>query len=216
MKYNFIDLFSGVGGFSAGFKKAKFNHLFSIDINSYCKEVYNLNFPNDIFYEQDITKIDNKTFLKMIGKSRVDVIIGGPPCQGFSTIGKRISSDKNVRLSKDKRNNLVFEFIRLVEVAKPKFFVMENVRGIKTRENGKIFNELLKNISDIGYFFKTNTLNSADYGVPQNRERVFIIGSKKGMNFEFPKFTHGSELLGLKPYETVGSALKGLNKKGIN
>ena len=207
---NFIDLFCGVGGFSSGFKKEQFSCLFSIDNNDYCKKVYEENFPKDQFILKDINLLSDDEFLGFIGNKKVDLIIGGPPCQGFSTIGKRISSDKNVRKQEDERNNLVYEFIRLVKIAKPSYFIMENVRGIRTRDKGLIFKELLSKIESIDYYYEVKTLNSANYGVPQNRERVFIIGSRDDKKISFPSETNGPELLGLDPYLTVGDAINDL------
>ena len=213
---NFIDLFSGVGGFSSGLIEAGYKHILSVDNNKYCKDAYRINFPEHKFILKDISKLFKEELLGSIGKKKIHLVVGGPPCQGFSTIGKRISSNESVRNSKDKRNNLVYEFIRIVEIIQPSVFVMENVRGIKTRENGNIFSNLLKRITRSGYAYKVKVLNAAHYGVPQNRERVFIIGTNTKKNIEFPDETHGLDLFNLKPLKTVGEAFQNLeNKKDI-
>ena len=213
---NFIDLFSGVGGFTSGLIKAGYKHVLSIDNNKYCQDTYKLNFPEDQFLLKDISKLKKNDLLNAIRRKKIHLVVGGPPCQGFSTIGKRISSKESIRESKDIRNNLVYEFLKIIEFIKPNVFVMENVKGIKTREKGVIFMNLLKKIEKSGYNYKVKVLNAAHYGVPQNRERVFIIGTNTKKNMEFPEETHGSELFNLKPLKTVGEALMGLeNKKRV-
>ena len=213
-KLSFIDLFCGAGGMSHGFKKEGFELLFAVDNNEYCKKVYEKNFPGDKFFHLDLKNITNQKFKSLIGRDNVDLVVGGPPCQGFSTIGNRVSSNPTNRSKKDDRNNLVYEFIRLVEVAKPKMFVMENVKGILTRDEGKIFSNLLKMIERLGFSYRYRVLNAADYGVPQFRKRVFIIGTKiKSINLEFPDETHGPELLNLDKYVTVEDAFLNLDEK---
>ena len=126
------------------------------------------------FVLSDLSNL-NKNIFKGL---KPDIVVGGPPCQGFSTIGARISSVEKKRKKKDIRNNLVFSFIEHVNYLNPKIFLMENVSGILTRENGNIFSELKKKIKNYGYRYEVFNLDAVNYGVPQYRKRVFIIGTK--------------------------------------
>ncbi|WP_312702448.1 DNA cytosine methyltransferase [Sedimentibacter sp.] len=202
--YTVVDLFSGVGGFQIGFEKAGFDIIFSTDIDDYCEKVHKLNRPNVPFLKADIRDIDNLTLDNFINKD-VDILIGGPPCQGFSTIGKRVSSDPKKRSEKDPRNTLFREYIRILKYLQPKIFLMENVQGILTREKGKIFSEIQKTFKETGYEFNFTILNAADYGVPQIRNRVFFYGNKIGIKLNPPAPKYGSN--GLKPYKTVNDAI---------
>lgn len=139
-KFTAVDLFSGAGGLELGFEKAGFDIVFSTDFDEYCEKVHLLNRPNIPFLKIDIHNLDAATIDKYVSK-QVDVLIGGPPCQGFSTIGKRISSDPQKRIQSDPRNTLFKEYIRILKYLKPKFFLMENVEGLMTRDHGAIFEE---------------------------------------------------------------------------
>jgi DNA (cytosine-5)-methyltransferase 1 len=177
----YIDLFSGSGGFSLGFDQKGFENIFSVDIEpSYC-ETYKHNFPNHKLIEKDICQLsdDEITFLK--GKHEIDVVIGGPPCQGFSmagSIGRKFIDDP--------RNWLFKEFVRVVKVVQPKFFVMENVARLFSHNKGTTKDEIIKDFEKIGYKVDCKILNSADYGVPQMRKRAIFIGSKEQKNIIFP------------------------------
>lgn len=173
--YNFIDLFSGCGGLSEGFIMNDFNLLAvnEFDKNIMATNVYNhskYTDPNN-FILGDITKEETKEQIKEVCKGKqVDVIIGGPPCQGFSYAGWRNPNDS--------RNQLFKEFVAMVAYFKPKFFVMENVLGILTMRNGEAIKEIIEAFAEIGYYVnKPLKLNADDFGVPQKRKRVFIIGS---------------------------------------
>ena len=210
-KYKVVDIFSGIGSFHLGFQRANFNIIFSTDNNIYCEESHKFNFPNINYFNKDILDIDEKFLNKHLKyKTRSDVLIGGPPCQGFSTIGSRVSSDPLKRKKKDLRNNLVFEFVRILAILKPKIFLMENVRGILTRNQGIIFAKLMEEFDNINYFTKYAIVNAKDYGVAQNRERVFVIGSSKKINLDFPLPTHGNDRLSLKPYVTIKDVISDL------
>ena len=191
-KLKVIDLFCGSGGFTLGFLSEKYNVELAVDIDPYCQKVYQKNLPNIRFELRDISSLDKKIFAGL----KPDVVVGGPPCQGFSTIGSRISSVKKKRMKKDIRNNLVFSFIEHVNYLNPKFFLMENVRGILSREDGGIFRELVKKIKSYGYKFEIYNLDAVNYGVPQYRKRVFIAGTKLE-NYEIskPSYTHGDHFL---------------------
>jgi len=188
-QYTAVDLFSGAGGLELGFEKAGFNIVFSTDFDSYCEKVHILNRPNIPFLKIDIYDLDEQTLTKYVPNG-TDVLIGGPPCQGFSTIGKRISSDPNKRAQSDPRNTLFKEYIRILNFLRPKFFLMENVEGLITREHGSIFEEIKKTFAETGYLFNYIILNAADYGVPQIRNRIFFYGNRVGIKMSPPQKTH--------------------------
>lgn len=196
-KYNFIDLFSGAGGLMRGFIDADFTPLFSVEMWEPAVETHELNYPNVKLYAEDIRAISNDRLTQY--KNKVDVIIGGPPCQGFSTIGKR--------LVKDPRNELVFEFIRFVEVIQPKFFLMENVRGLLSSDGGKTKEAIEAEFDSIGYKVLSKVLCAADFGVPQIRNRIFFLGVRNDIDilptFPEPQFSKNE-------YATVGDAINDL------
>ncbi|MBN1800917.1 MAG: DNA cytosine methyltransferase [Candidatus Lokiarchaeota archaeon] len=170
-----IDLFSGAGGLSLGFKLEGFKILLSVEKEKIFHETYNLNNPDCICLNEDITNLDVKqTCLKYLPNSRVTGIIGGPPCQGYSSVGNRNRNDP--------RNTLVYYFIKWVETIKPWFFVMENVPGILTMDKGRVVQKIKQLYNDIGYECQMRLLKASDYGIPQVRKRVFFIGFKEKMS----------------------------------
>lgn len=184
--FNFVDLFAGCGGLSEGFLMNDFNLLAA---NEFDKNIIQTNILNhskhvskDKFILGDVTKEETKqNIYDACGDKQVDVILGGPPCQGFSYAGWR---DPN-----DNRNQLFREFVSIVRTLKPKFFVMENVLGILTMRNGEAIKDIIQAFSDEGYHVGTPLkLNSMWFGVPQKRKRVFIIGSLDP-NIEFQQPT---------------------------
>lgn len=204
--YTFIDLFSGVGGLLRGFIDAGYKPLFSVEYWKPAIDTHKLNYPDIPLLTEDIRKIDNKRLSEY--KGIIDIVVGGPPCQGFSTIGKR--------LIKDPRNELVFEFIRFVAETKPKIFLMENVRGLLSSDDGKIKEAIANEFSSIGYNIISKVICAADYGVPQMRYRVFFLGVRDDYQIEprFPDPTNSKE-----NYMTVGDAindLMGLEEKVEN
>lgn len=210
-KYKVMDLFSGAGGFLLGFEKEGFDIILSTDFDEDCEKVHKINRPNIPFVRADIRTLSNEKIDELLNGQTVDVLIGGPPCQGFSTIGNRVSSDPERRTKYDPRNDLFREYIRILNHLKPKVFVMENVKGIKTRDGGTIFEEIQRQFKETGYDFNCITLNAADYGVPQYRERVFFYGTRIGVDFEAPIPTHGENR---NPYNIVLDAIGDLANKG--
>ena len=209
-KYKIVDLFSGAGGLELGFEQAGYDVVFSTDFDENCEKVHIANRPNIPFLRTDIHDLDEKTLDKYVTEE-IDVLVGGPPCQGFSTIGKRISSDPNKRYQKDPRNTLFKEYIRILTYLKPKFFLMENVEGLLTRDKGTIFEEIKKTFAATGYEFNYVVLNAADYGVPQMRNRIFFYGNRVGVKMTPPIPTHSEN--GETPWTTVGSAISDLADK---
>lgn len=170
-----VDLFSGAGGLTQGFKMAGFNILVAVDIDESAKETYTFNHPNVEFIHDDMKKITGDRILDLVarkGFSGVDVLIGGPPCQAFSFANRHSGGLENPHSSG------VWEFLRLIEEIKPTVFVMENVLGIKSRGNGHISAQIEEKARRLGYQVENASLFAADFGVPQNRKRTFLFGSK--------------------------------------
>ena len=172
MKPTVIDLFAGVGGLSLGFEQAGFDVVLA---NEYDKEIaaaYQRNHHKTKMVVGDITALDlEETFGTFAGK--IDVIIGGPPCQGFSQKGQR----KTIH---DERNFLFKYYVKVVKLVRPRYFVMENVPNLLTAENGYFQKEIIDLFNSMGYSLNTGILNAADFGVPQNRRRAVIIGKRDG------------------------------------
>lgn len=185
-KYKIISLFSGAGGLDLGFYNNNFEIIWANDFDKVSVETYKKNLGNHIIYG-DITKINSSSI-----PNNADVILGGFPCQGFSVAN-------NKRNMKDMRNYLYLEMVRIINDKQPKIFVAENVKGLLSMENGKILEMIIKDFKDIGYEVDYKVLNSADYGVPQLRERIVIIGNKIGKKNLFPKKTHDN--FNLKDYQ---------------
>lgn len=204
MAYNVLDIFSGAGGLMLGFEQEGFEIILSTDIDEDCEKVHRYNRPDKSYIRADIYDLTNDKIDELLEGKRIDVLIGGPPCQGFSTIGARASSDPEKRMKHDPRNDLFREYIRILKHVNPKFFLFENVKGIKTRDGGRIFEDIERTFKETGYSFKNITLNAADYGVPQIRERVFLFGTRLDVEFDAPLPTHGE---GRKPYTTVLEAI---------
>lgn len=178
MKNKVIDLFCGCGGLSRGFEMAGFETKIAIDMWSDAVKTYNHNRSHSVAVCEDIHNWDNEFLEKLKKDGDVVGIIGGPPCQGYSTVGTR---DVN-----DPRNHLYKEYCRIVEKIKPDFFVIENVKGLITLGGGAFKDDIKRRFEKLGYQVDYEILNAADFGVPQNRQRVFFVGMlKKG--FKFPK-----------------------------
>ena len=176
MKTTILSLFSGAGGRDLGFKKAGFKIVLSNDNDKSIQETYKYNFPNTKHLSKSITKLSKRDInFKIAG------IIGGPPCQSWSEAGKQ-------RGINDPRGKLFFEYIRLIKLKKPIFFLAENVSGMLHKKHYKSINFITKKLSECGYKVKYQLLNAVDYDVPQTRKRVFIIGVKKNIkkSFQFP------------------------------
>lgn len=206
--YNFVDLFAGCGGLSEGFLMNGFN---LIAANEFDKNIMSTNVYNHSKYSDpehfilgDVTKDEVKqSIVDACAGHQIDVVIGGPPCQGFSTAGWRNPDDK--------RNQLFKEFVHLVDTIRPRFFVMENVLGILSMRGGDAVKEIIECFSNIGYFVSNPIkLNAANYGVPQRRKRVFIIGSRDMITFEQPKPLFSDEDPSLPGFVTVGDAIRSL------
>jgi DNA (cytosine-5)-methyltransferase 1 len=182
-----IDLFSGVGGLALGFKnEGGFDTLMANDVDVYMCRAFKRNFSTIDVICNSIASIDFKDYIGARKIKNIDLIIGGPPCQAYSTSGKR--------LMEDPRAMLYQQYFRALNETNPKAFIFENVKGILSMADGKLFEEITKLFGTLGYKISWKLLNAAEYGVPQERERVFIVGSRDGVDFKFPNKTHSLEL----------------------
>ena len=192
--FNLIDLFSGCGGLSYGFENAGFRVLLGIDNDKKALETFEQNHKGARSICGDITKVTYKDIKAIVGNEKIDVIIGGPPCQGMSLSGPRKFDDP--------RNRLYLSYIRLVEEIQPHAFVIENVPGLVRLFGGSIKDNIMSKFNLLGYDVKYQILCAADYGVPQRRNRVVFVGMKGTNIFAYPEPT-GDEI-------TCGMALSDL------
>ncbi len=181
-----VDLFAGAGGLSLGFEQAGFTVAAAVELDPIHCATHEFNFPRSATICAGVESLSGFD-IRNIANLRdvdIDVVCGGPPCQGFSLIGKR---DVN-----DPRNGLVFHFLRLVDELKPKYFVMENVAGLAVGEHRRFLLDLMDEFERIGYRIERNAkiLNAAHYGVPQNRRRIFVFGCREGV--ELPSYPEPS------------------------
>lgn len=177
-----VDLFAGAGGMTLGFEQAGFDVLASVEIDPIHCATHEFNFPLCSILCKDVAELTGREIRKnsKIGKREIDVVISGSPCQGFSLMGKRDVDDP--------RNSLIFHFQRLVLELKPKFFVMENVPGIKAGQHKELLIFLITSFIEAGYQVEENyqVLNAVHYGVPQARKRLFLMGCRAG--YELPNY----------------------------
>lgn len=216
-----ISLFSGAGGMDIGIKKAGFQILADLEIDEYCcqtlREAVKRDKVDTIVIESDIRDVQPEHLCDMLNvkPSDIDLLFGGPPCQPFSLAGKQNGLH-------DERGPLLFEIIRFAEYIKPKVIFLEQVKGLLSAkgENGEkngVFNLFISKLERIGYVPKWQVCCAADYGVPQMRERVFVVATLGNNGFEFPEHTHVPpdeypNLFDSLPYATVGDVLNGLGK----
>lgn len=183
------DLFAGVGGLSQGFIKAGFEIAIAIEHDKDIAYSYQRNHPQTDVYVDDICNLDFKEIHKK--HPQIDVVMGGPPCQGFSQKGKRLSIN-------DPRNFLFKQFVRFVEEFKPKYFVLENVPNIITTANGFFRNEINGAFNALGYEVCSGVLHAVDFGVPQDRRRAVFIGQLSKLEVDLPKPIGKRILLGMQ------------------
>lgn len=177
-KINTLDLFCGCGGISEGLRLAGFNIVGGIDFNQESINTYKKNFPKAKAICADLLEFTDEKISDEFSNLDINLIVGGPPCQGFS------SANRWNKENEDPRNKLFFEYLRFVDILKPKFVMIENVRGILTRDNGFAKNRIFELLEDIGYNVDCNVLNASDFGVPQNRFRAFFIAIRKDVHKE--------------------------------
>jgi len=177
MRPTAIALFCGAGGLSLGFKRAGFDVMFATDINHLALESYSNYFPNASVFEGDIRDLSPSSL-----PDSVDILLGGPPCQGFSSAGQQFWDDP--------RNKLLTEYVRILNAVRPKWFLMENVEGLLTAWNGQYICECVKAMLSIGYNVSLEKLYAHAYGIPQRRKRVVLVGNRLGHIFKFPPPSH--------------------------
>ncbi len=195
-RYNIIDLFAGVGGLSYGFSiLPQFNIIAANEIEKDISIAYKLNHPNVEMLNCDINNLTKESLEKALKGHKVDLIVGGPPCQSYSTLGKRQMDD---------RANLFMQYKRVLSILQPRAFVFENVVGILSMDKGRLFKQIQFEFEELGYSLQHRVLDSVNFGVPQHRERVILVGFKGTNNFVYPTPTHGN---GLKPYITLKDAI---------
>lgn len=233
-KINFIDLFCGAGGFAKGFEMTgNFRCIGGIDNKKSAIETHKFNFKDSISICEDIRKVPPKEFSMLLKGQKVDLIIGGPPCPTFSTIGHaKIQSvyknHKDKDITNDPRNDLFLDFLNYVDFFRPNMFVMENVPQFLTKYNGATFNTVKeiveRDLPEYELVKEVKVLNAVNYGVPQNRRRMILVGYLKGMNFKYPDITHwfsdgktninpnNTPINKLKSHTTVKSAISDLPK----
>ena len=197
--YNFIDLFSGCGGFSYGFTAQGFKCLLGVDSNEDAIKTFAYNHPQAKTFHGDIRDLTSEKLSNLINKEQVHLVIGGPPCQGFSTVGKG-----NV---KDSRNQLFMEFVRIVTETKPLMIVFENVLGLLAKKNEPILKNIFKQFEKIGYHLEAKVLQADHFGVPQKRRRTVIIGARQNMIINFPNVL---EVATLPQYKNIAEVWKNL------
>lgn len=198
-------LFAGAGGMHLGMEKAGFNIAVATDIEPVAELTHKRNWPNLPFLRADIRQVTAQQLVGLAGGRKPDLVFGGPPCQGFSTLGDKLSSDP--------RNKLFDAYARLVKDLNPTSILIENVKALVTMYHGQYRDYIIKTFSDLGYRMYASILNAADYGVPQVRHRVIFFGTKLPYPFAYPELTHGTKT-GLLPYETVGEWIMDLSRNG--
>jgi DNA (cytosine-5)-methyltransferase 1 len=194
-KYSVAGLFSGCGGLDLGFINAGFDVIWANDFYKDAVETYKANIGDHIIHE-DITKIPSENIPNM------DILLGGFPCQGFSVANIKRSME-------DERNFLYKEMLRIVKDKKPKYFLAENVKGLLSMQKGEVINMIVDDFTKLGYKVDYKVLKASNFGVPQNRERVIIIGNRLGLKNPFPEQTHGTNT---NPYITVKETVGFLSK----
>lgn len=201
-----VELFAGAGGLSIGLERAGIHVVIANEIMPDFAATLAANHPDTNVINDDIHKIDFKAELKKLGLKSVDVLSGGPPCQGFSTIGSKNRQDP--------RNSLFYEYLRAVAETTPKYTIFENVSGFKRMYDGFAYETLVRELDELGYDTRCKILNAADYGAPQIRYRTIVLGWKRGLpTLDFPSPTNGAKD-GLHPYLTLMEAIGDLPQIG--
>lgn len=208
MQYSVLDTFAGAGGFSLGFELAGAKIIGAIEIDSWACETFKFNHPNSIVMQGDITQITDEQILSVFGKHKPDIILGGPPCQGFSICNKNSGDPK------DPKNSLFEEFIRVGRLLNPKIMIMENVPNlIKAKTNSKelVIDIIKSELRKLGYHVEHRILEATDFGVPQIRKRLVVIATKTKLENPFPEKTHSTTFeSGFKKCPTLWDAISDL------
>ena len=195
-----VELFAGAGGLSLGFEQAGFRIALAIEHDPKTSETYRFNHPSVDLIEEDVGAVDPNDCLARIGVERegLTALIGGPPCQGFS------ESNRRTRTLDNPRNHYYVEFFRFLDAMRPLWFVLENVAGLKTLAGGLLLQNILDRGRMAGYTVNVYELDATEFGVPQVRRRIFVVGCRSGVIPTPPRKTHGPELT---PFVTVREAI---------
>ncbi len=200
-----VDLFAGAGGLTEGFHQAGFKPILATDFDPHAAQSFRYNFPGTEFIEKPIGDITSQELLSKSGlrPGELDCLLGGPPCQAFSVYNHK-------RGFHDERSGLFREYLRVVELLLPKVVIMENVTGITSLDSGRAVEEIHARLTELGYHVEHRILLAEEYGVPQERRRIFFIGSRIG-RIPWPEPTHGNQKdllsLNLCPLVTVEDAI---------
>ena len=181
-KLHFIDIFCGAGGLSCGLEQAGLRCLLGIDHDTHAISTFEKNHLHAKSFSGKIEDLTSKQLNSLINNKNIDLVVGGPPCQGFSTVGK---GDPN-----DNRNKLFMEFLRIVKLTNPSYVVIENVTGLLAKKNEKTLKKIFKYFQDLGYTLEVQVMSAHNYGVAEKRRRTIIIGSKVNTTVVFPKLSH--------------------------
>lgn len=200
--FTFIDLFSGCGGLSCGLEMAGHRCLLGVDVSKEAIASFAANHHESAVYLGDIKKLNEKKLKDLLRGQKVDMVVGGPPCQGFSTVGRGEVEDE--------RNLLFKEFVRIVKLTQPKVILFENVTGLVAKKNQAIMKQIFTYFEKLGYNMDARVLSAEEFGVPEKRRRTIIMGVRGGECL-FPEVTHG--VRASKKVKTVAEALKNLKSK---
>lgn len=194
-----IDLFAGAGGMSEGFRQAGFQTIFANDVEEPATKTFSRNHPTSQVVAGDIRNIDATELLGHLNikPGELDVLVGGPPCQGFSTYGQRNEDDI--------RNQLYIQYIRFLNTFRPKTFVIENVVGMLSMSGGAVIDDIRQRLHTLGYGSDVWTLDASHYGVPQKRKRVFITGTQNGGLLDMPEASHAKDSSSLGGFDFFNS-----------
>ena len=217
-RFNVVSIYSGAGGLDIGFSKENFNTVYATDYWKPACDTLEKNKIAKVVECKDIRKIDFKEVLKNTGIQEVDVVMGGPPCPSFSKSRFYLKNKKRA-LEDSEGSYIIKEFFRCIEELNPKVFLFENVHGFIFKPHIDAFNYLKKRSKELGYEITYKVINTANYGVPQIRERFICVGVKKGLSkFVFPEETHhncektkGKSLYDKKPWVTCGEIIGDLD-----
>ena len=199
---SFIDLFSGCGGLSHGLEMAGHRCLLGVDANKEAVASFAANHHESAVYLGDIKQLKEKKLMELLKGQKVDMVVGGPPCQGFSTVGRGKVEDD--------RNQLFKQFVRIVKATQPKIILFENVTGLVAKKNQTILKQIFQYFEKLGYNMDARVLSAEEFGVPEKRRRTIIMGVKDGECI-FPVATHGARAS--KKTVTVKEALRNLKSK---
>lgn len=200
-----ISLFSGAGGCSLGFKEAGYEIIYASDVDDKAVSTYRANFTNTVCEQSDIAQLDFQKLLKRlkIASGAIDIVIGGPPCQGFSSAGMQFWDDP--------RNSMLKHYVDALRIIKPKWFLMENVEGLLTAHQGNYIYQVSQAFIELGYRIRVDKVYAQEYGVPQRRKRVLIVGNRVGVDYSPPEIiSHATGRIFRKSDFNVLDAIVGL------